>query len=414
MSKFYIKSLMAIAICLFAGTATIAQSLEVSVGGIFNGIGGIWRDGVVEEISNTDQIYFIVKDGDDEYVAGRTLDMVPIVWKNGEELYRLDEGEYNDRSVSSMAVRDGNVYVTTIDLTTTWQNDAMVWINGEISEDYADAVEINGIFLDGEDVYVAGRTFDQAVIWKNAEPLYTYFSEGTGLFCDVVVADGDVYYLGGDFGGGAGKSAALKSQGEVPVHTNHTRDFGVKAWKNGEELYFLSEELYGGRMTLSNGKVYVSGQAASGMIYRAYLWTDDEPTPLSDEWSGTGTMCICGDDVYVTGFKGNYPELDAYIWKNGELETIATGGYNYGNCIVVVPLGASVEEPQESYSVCPNPANNSISIEGVEFEEAALYNAMGQLVLTSRENRIDVSGLASGLYLLKLDGTSARNIIIRH
>lgn len=414
MLRFYIKSLMAIAICLFAGTATIAQNFKTTVGGIFNGKGGIWRDGVVEEISDTEQIYFVVRDGDDEYVGGRTDDMIPVIWKNGEELYRLDEGEYQDRSISCMRVNNGNVYVTTIDLTPTWQNDAAVWINGEISEDYADAAEINGIFIDGEDVYVAGRTETEGVIWKNAEPLYTCTSDCTPLFCDVIVADGDVYYLGGDFGGGAGKSAAVKSQGEVPVQQNHNRDFGVKAWKNGEELYFLSEELYGSRIEVVNGTVYVSGQAASGMIYRAYLWIDGEATPLSDEWSGTGTMCIFDGSVYVTGFKGNYPELDAYIWKDGELETIATGGYNYGNCIVVYGEETAVEEAQNSFVVYPNPANNCISVEGVEFEEAALYNTMGQLVLTSKESKIDVSGLASGLYLLKLDGTSTRNIIIQH
>lgn len=404
---------MVVAICLLANVALFAQTPNVYVGGILNGEGAIWKNGVAEVIPNTEQVFSIVFDGDDEYVAGRTKDMVPVVWKNGEELYRF-EGEYQDRSISSMAVRDGNVYVTTIDLTPTWQNDAAVWVNGVASEDYADAVEINGIFLDGDDVYVAGRTFDQAVIWKNAEPLYTYFSEGTGLFCDVIVVDGDVYYLGGDFGGGAGKTAAVKSQDEVPAHQEHGRDFGIKAWKNGEELYYLSEELYGGRIAVSDEKVYVSGQAASGMIYRAFLWTDGEATPLSDEWSGTGTMCIYDGDIYVTGFKGNYPELDAYIWKNGELETIATGGYNYGNCIVVVDGETSVEENQETFAVFPNPANGCISIEGVEFSEAALYNNMGQLVLTTNESRIDVTALASGLYLLKLDGKASKNILIQH
>lgn len=404
---------MVLAICLLANVAMFAQNPNVYVGGICNSEGAIWRNGVAEVLSDVEQVYFIVMDGSDEYAAGRTNGLVPVVWKNGVELYRL-EGEYQDRSISSMAVSNGKVYVTTIELTSTWQFKAMVWIDGVASEDYPDAAEINGIFVDGEDVYVAGRTNTEGVIWKNAEPLYTCTSDFTPLFCDVTVVDGDVYYVGGDFGGGAGKTAAVKRQGEVPAHQQHNRDFGVKVWKNGEELYFLAEELYSGRINVLDGTVYVTGQTSSGSIYRAYLWTNGEATPLSDEWSGTGTMCIYNNDIYVTGFKGNYPDLDAYIWKNGELTTLATGGYNYGNCIVVFDGETGIEENQAAFAAYPNPSNNFITIEGIEFNEAAIYNNMGQLVLTTKEKKIDVSALASGLYLLRLDRTSSKNIVIQH
>ena len=39
---------------------------------------------------------------------------------------------------------------------------------------------------------------------------------------------------------------------------------------------------------------------------------------------------------------------------------------------------------------------------------------MGQLVLTTNESRIDVTALASGLYLLKLNGKASKNILIQH
>lgn len=416
MSKFYFKSVLAVAICLFVNAMTFAQTTNVYVGGIQNSQGAIWRNGAVELLDNTEQVYFIVVDGQDEYVAGRNTEYVPVVWKNGEELYKLSEFEYEDRSISSMAIHNGNVYVTTIDLTPTYDFVARVWINGVPSEDYPDAAEINGIFIDGDDVYVAGRTELQGVIWKNAEPLYTCYSAGTALFCDVIVVDGDVYYLGGDFGGGAGKTAAMKSQNEIPSHQNHDRDFGVKVWKNGEELYFIGEEVYSGRIGVLDGTVYVSGQAPSAdyMKYLSYLWTNGEPMALSDVWSGPGTMCIHNGDIYLSGFVGNFPELDAYVWVNGEMTILTQGGYNMGNCIFVADEDTNVEEGNDNVTIYPNPANEFISIEGVAFEEASLYNSLGQLILTTKANKIDVSSLESGLYLLKLDAKVAKSILIQH
>ena len=54
-------------------------------------------------------------------------------------------------------------------------------------------------------------------------------------------------------------------------------------------------------------------------------------------------------------------------------------------------------------SVFPNPANGKVSIEGVEAAEVLVYNALGQLVKTVRgTNEIDLSGLAEGVYLVRI------------
>ena len=405
---------MAAAICLLANATLFAQDPTVIVGGIKDNHAAIWVNGMAQEDTESEQVYYVAVDGMSLYAAGRTMNKVPVIWQDGGEVYNLGEGDYEDRSISSMTIHNGDVYTTTIDLTHQWINVSNLWINGVPSNDYADAAELYAVYFDGDDMYVAGRTETEGVIWKNGEPLYTCTSDGIALFVDVVVVDGDVYYLGGDFGGGEGKNAALKSIDEVPAHQAHNRDFGIKVWKNGEELYFLSDELYGGRMAAKDGNIYVAGQAPSGMIYRAYLWTNGEPTPLADEWSGTGTLCLYKEDIYVTGFMGSFPNLNAYIWKNGELTSLTSESYNMGNCILVVDNPTSVEEAQESANVYPNPANGYVMIEGVEFEEAALYNSLGQLVLTTKENKIDVSGMTSGLYLLKLDGKASRNIVIQH
>ena len=66
----------------------------------------------------------------------------------------------------------------------------------------------------------------------------------------------------------------------------------------------------------------------------------------------------------------------------------------------------SVDENEASpiqISVYPNPAKDYVKIEGAEAVEVQVYNAVGQMVKTIQgSNEINVSGLAEGVYLLRI------------
>jgi hypothetical protein len=66
----------------------------------------------------------------------------------------------------------------------------------------------------------------------------------------------------------------------------------------------------------------------------------------------------------------------------------------------------SVDENEASHiqiSVYPNPAKEKVTIDGIEVAEVQVYNAVGQLVKTVQgSNEINVSGLAEGVYLLRI------------
>ena len=213
MKNFY-KITVFIALLLIGITNLNAQNIDVYVGGTQNDQAAIWKNEVPELLDGweVDDIEII---GEDIYVAGLNSVGIPVIWKNDEILYTLDEFTFVARSISSMEI-NGDVYVTTIDLT----NNGFVsrlWVNGVDSGDYTDATELYAVVVDGEDIYVAGGTSEGAVIWKNAEPLYTYSSNVTALFVDMKVVDGDIYYIGGDFGG-AGKSTAIKNKEDIFTH----------------------------------------------------------------------------------------------------------------------------------------------------------------------------------------------------
>lgn len=415
MKKLY-KLSIAVAL-LFGATSANAQNPDVYVGGIKNNQAAIWKNEDPTVIANGYDVAALVVIGDDVYSAGKSkvgLKVSLKVWKNDEVLFSLDEFDYYDAWVTSMAVHNDVVYVTTYEISSLdYSRIGRLWINGVASDDYADAAELSGICFDGDDIYVAGRTNEEAVIWKNGEPLYTYTSSVTGMFTDVKVVDGDVYYIGGDFGA-SGKCAAKKSKEDIYLGQENNRDFSINIWKNGEVLYTLANEAYGLTLAVSNGTVYASGQVPNSSIFKAIVWVNGEGTIISDEWSGAQGMCVYNDKVYVTGFAGNFPELDTFVWEDGELKTFTSDGYDMGYCIAVVDGSTGIEQIDNSCAIYPNPADSFITIEGVRFEEAVIYNSLGQMVVTSKSNSIDVSSLEPGVYLLKLDNNLTRNIVIRH
>ena len=55
-----------------------------------------------------------------------------------------------------------------------------------------------------------------------------------------------------------------------------------------------------------------------------------------------------------------------------------------------------------NFTVYPTPAENDIQIQAEGFQKAEIFTLTGQMMLESVQNTINVSGLASGIYLLKV------------
>jgi YD repeat-containing protein len=74
-----------------------------------------------------------------------------------------------------------------------------------------------------------------------------------------------------------------------------------------------------------------------------------------------------------------------------------------------------LDDPTESLlSVWPNPATETVHIEGSEVAEVQVYNAMGQMVKTVQgSNEINVSSLAEGVYLLRVTDAEGKNYTAR-
>ena len=78
----------------------------------------------------------------------------------------------------------------------------------------------------------------------------------------------------------------------------------------------------------------------------------------------------------------------------------AENGFVYKSAMIPV---SGVEEIVSQINVYPNPASETVHIEGVEAAEVDVYNGLGQMVKTVRgTNEIDLSGLVGGIYLLRI------------
>ena len=72
-----------------------------------------------------------------------------------------------------------------------------------------------------------------------------------------------------------------------------------------------------------------------------------------------------------------------------------------------------VEEEEETLSLAdasemiyPNPTHGIINIKMAAFKEATIYNLSGKRIMRSTDNRIDVSELSEGVYIIKLENRS--------
>lgn len=394
MNKFNLRRVLAMAACLVASVAMFAQTRDIFVGGAEAGKATVWKNEIPEYLSENGEISSVMVVGGNVYAAGKD-ETVAKVWKNGTLLYSLIGAAYNDIFVTSMVVSGSDIYVTTYEFSPSWEIVGRLWKNGVEQSGYDNAGEMNSVFIDGSDVYVAGKTTDNiGVIWKNGIPLYTYDSESDGSFVSVIVADGSVYYMGGDYNGD------VNSDG-----------YGVKIWKNGEILYTLGE-VYGGSLYYSEGIIYASGQTPNGGIYQAKVWVNGAGTVLGDGWGSAESVFVFGNDVYVAGFYGDYPEIAAVLWKNGEIVTLSSGGMNSANSVFVAEktMGTS-EIESKGIKIYPNPVKDILYF-SEEVSNVKIADISGRMIkeLPVSGKSINVSGFTKGSYIITATAKSGKTV----
>ena len=138
-------------------------------------------------------------------------------------------------------------------------------------------------------------------------------------------------------------------------------------------------------------------------------------------------MIVNGNDAEAFNLNSNSGELTVSTSSLLDFETTPT--FNLG---IEVSDGAlsdlaiftinltDVEEEEETLSLAdaseliyPNPTDGIINIRMASFKEATIYNLSGKIIMRSADNRIDVSVLSEGVYIIKLENRSGEGFSTR-
>ena len=130
------------------------------------------------------------------------------------------------------------------------------------------------------------------------------------------------------------------------------------------------------------------------------------------------TTCYWGKTVSISAiadgnYKVNFEQTDgirAYtsvmFTKGATAQTLTPATVTGFSGITVqwTPTNTALNQTEEDnqYSVYPNPTRSTVYISGFDIEEIELLSLNGKSILISNNQKIDLSGLSSGVYLCKL------------
>jgi len=258
------------------GLATLGHSIyvfgkDVHVSGWIDFNLAYWKNGVLikfpDEENHTGFPPAIFGQGRDVYIGGYTYSDDTGYWKNGKLVKIKTEGL---RVIpTSIWVSDNDVYASAIipasdgSFSAYFKNDLLHLM---IYNDFSSANDVaNSICVADNDVYVAGKKANAAVLWKNGEAI-TYAKNGNAN--SVYVSGRDVYVAG--------------SVDDVAVY-----------WKNGVKFdlrhyNYETGESYASAIFVLGKNVYVGGTVDS----KAALWKNGERITLSETGKSSGTSGV--------------------------------------------------------------------------------------------------------------------------
>lgn len=155
-------------IILSNGSSAASTDIEVHGGSVFvSGYQEIdgqyeafyWKDGAPTQHNTISDLHItawdiFIDDLDNVYTAGRVgSPNQPYVWKNGEELYILGNGDI-EGTAYAVAVENGNVFAVSESAT----KECGLWINGNMVSEWSGNARAMTFFNDT--IYVAGTKYD--------------------------------------------------------------------------------------------------------------------------------------------------------------------------------------------------------------------------------------------------------------
>ncbi len=223
------------------------------------------------------------------------------------------------------------------------------------------------------------------------------------------------------------RTNTLYDKGE---HTEVTREYvyeenGVIYWWNKDlqeftALYDFGAEA-GDEWEIKVGSENITMHVDSvryyeydGELYKTLMVSDENDIFGGNIVCGIGHQTSFFPERLMTRSQAYRVEGIRCFWRGGELF------FKYGDkdCDEVYEeYHSSIDEPAENQcNVYPNPTDGVITVSGFQMGEYRISNMMGQTLMTGQiegeQQRIDVSGLPSGMYFISI-GDMTQKFVIR-
>jgi hypothetical protein len=243
-----------------------------------------------------------------------------------------------------------------------------------------------------------GNEWNTLTVITDYWPNYTYINEVDWCSGDTIIEDVRYTKIMGTANGDDPRLFSLLREEEGKVwyrDLNHQTDillydFTANVGDTLFESYLVVDSISIEHLGGVDRKKYWFGleYEFTGEPYALETWIEGIGSDLG--LLNSGSYYYCGSYSRALCFHQN-GEL---VWYNPE----------YGSCTVT-----GVEEIKEPIFIYPNPAKEMATIGGSEVAEVQVYNAFGQLVNTIHgTNEISVTGLAEGVYLLRVTATDGK------
>lgn len=225
----------------------------------------------------------------------------------------------------------------------------------------------------------------------------TDFDTGSGVFNLTPLGSVDAYVAklnnNGDFvwakqigGTGFDRAHALALDSEENVFTTG-RFVGTVDFDPNATILNLTSN--------GNDDIFISKLDTNGN----YLWAQNFGSTASD--IGYSIAIDASDNVYSTGTFFGTVDFDFGVTTDN---LTSNGGFDiYINKISQMSLGVTDYDFIKNITIYPNPATSFLNI-SYEFpiEKIEIYNSLGKKILECNSSTIDVHGLNSGIYFLKI------------
>jgi hypothetical protein len=231
-----------------------------------------------------------------------------VLWANGKaQILPNQPNAYPGQryEARSVFVSKGKIYAAGY----TWNQKgvptATLWVNGEAQYlgEGVISTDAYSVFVDGDDVYVAGEIYSDAMLWTNgaAQRLAAPGGGTHGRASSVYVSNGDVYVAGSNW---VGISRALLWKNGGLAEVVATGAFIYSAFVDVDDLY----------LAVCQGDF-------------SWIWKNGNKMEHNNEGEipEATTVFVSKGNVYAAGYRNG--QLDPTLWINGAAMSLAPDGF---------------------------------------------------------------------------------------